>query len=72
LTDQITFKCKKCAAPRAIDKNNPPGDDDDLLCRGCGTSFGRFGDVKAQMMEIAKHEVEAMTKQALGLKPKWK
>lgn len=50
----------------------PPDDADHLFCSGCGHDFGTFGDVKAATLELAKLEVERITKDILGAKPKWK
>ena len=59
-TDRITFKCNRCGHPLQVDKNAMPKDDDIVVCRGCGQSFGTYAEVKKGIVALGKREVERL------------
>jgi len=68
--DQITikFECLKCGGT-VLERPDDYTDDSIAKCKSCGQEFGRFGDVKAKAMDVAKAEVRAHFKNPFkGLK----
>ena len=71
-SDKITFKCTACEHPVSIDDDNPPGDNDMLKCFGCGIELGRYAELKGKLIELAKAEVDRVTKEYFGKGVTWK
>lgn len=72
--DSIAFRCEACGTTLGIDESNPPGDGDMYSCNGCGREIGKFGDVKAAMIQAAKDELDKIVSDAFGkpIKLDWK
>ncbi|CAL8972750.1 hypothetical protein RHODGE_RHODGE_00996 [Rhodoplanes serenus] len=58
--DRLTFHCVDCKHPVVVDGDNPPNDDDILVCQGCGRAFGTYAGVKQAMIEAGKREINEM------------
>lgn len=72
MTDRITFNCTTCGATIMVDESNMPGDDEMFHCSGCGREIGKFGVVKAAMIEAGKSEIDKLVEGAFGKKPDWR
>lgn len=72
-TDHISFKCAQCGSSDFILPNQPPKDDDIIICNGCKREIGRFDDIRDAMTTAAKAEVDKIVGKAFGkgVKPKW-
>jgi hypothetical protein len=70
-TDRISFACTQCGSNDFIWPNQPPKDDDIIVCNGCKREIGRFDAIKAATMEAAKAEVDKITANIFGKKPTW-
>ncbi|VCU58252.1 hypothetical protein EPIB1_1150 [Tritonibacter mobilis] len=72
MSDEIkfTFSCKSCGVdPATLELPDDYTDDDIAKCKACGTEFGRYGDIKAKMMDMAREEISAKFRDAFkGLK----
>jgi transcription elongation factor Elf1 len=70
--DQITatFTCPKCG-PTSLHLPDEYTDDSIASCNICGQEFGRYGDIKEKVIDMAKAEVDKIVESALGAKPKW-
>ncbi len=67
----VTFECPKCGGS-VLELPDNHTDDSIAKCKGCGVSFGRWGDIKAQATLLAKEHVRDSFKSAFkGLKG-WK
>ena len=66
----ITFQCMNCgASPATLELPDNPTDHDIAKCKSCGFQFGKYGDIKAKAMDVAKAEVNMMIEDAFkGLK----
>ncbi len=65
--DKITFKCNSCGSTTFIHPSDPKPDDV-ITCNGCGAT-GRYGDVQAAAIRLAKdHVQEALGDAFKGLK----
>ena len=75
ISDQIklTFSCGACGVdPATLELSDDYTDDSIAKCKACGVEFGRYGDIKAKSMGMAKAEVSKMFRDAFkGLKG-WK
>lgn len=70
--DQFTFKCTTCDATLTMDESNPPDDDADFSCSGCGRVIGKWSVVRQALIDASKAKVDAMFKDAFGVKPTWR
>lgn len=42
MPDQTSLKCTDCGSETFVLPNNPPHDDDDVTCAGCGKKLGTY------------------------------
>jgi len=62
----LTYECKVCGAkPATLELPDGHTDDSIAHCKGCGAELGRYGDIKAKAMQMAKAEVTRMIKRGL-------
>ena len=67
----VTFECPKCGGT-ILELPDDHTDDSIATCKGCGVSFGRWGDIKAQATKLAKgHAIDQLKATFKGLKG-WK
>lgn len=69
-SDSISLICKQCGSRIFIYPNNPPKDDDIIVCAGCQREIGRFDAVRAAAVKAAKVEGERIIMKTLRSKPK--
>jgi len=70
MTDKInvTFDCPRCHGS-IIELPDNSTDDSVAKCKGCGVSFGRFGDIKAKATKVAADEIKQVARNAFkGIK----
>lgn len=70
--DRFTFSCTECGSGDFIYPNQPPHDDDIIVCAGCKREVGRFDVIRAATMKASKAEVDKLAMKILGKKPKWR
>lgn len=64
----ITFKCPECGGT-VLELPDNYNDDSIATCKSCAVSFGRWGDIEAKGVDVAKAEVNRMIKEAFeGIK----
>ncbi|GAA6196664.1 hypothetical protein NBRC116598_21080 [Pseudophaeobacter arcticus] len=64
-SDYINFSitCPSCGLKSSeIKLPDNPTDDSIARCKGCDIEFGRYGDIKAEAMKLAKDELSGMFK----------
>jgi len=67
MSDHFTakFECMKCGGTLLVLPDNAT-DDSIAKCKSCGQSFGRYGDIKTKVMDMAKSEVANLAKSAFA------
>lgn len=64
MADALSFKCLRCGSSK-FEMPEKPKDSDIVTCAGCGAQ-GRYGQVKAAMVEQAKKHIDDVARKALG------
>lgn len=65
---EVTFTCQECGGT-VLHLPDDYTDDSIAECKSCGTKFGRWGDIKAKAMGLAKDRVTKMFRDSFkGLK----
>ena len=64
MTDSLGFKCLRCGSSK-FEIPEKPKDSDIVRCVGCGAQ-GKYGQVKAAMVEQAKKHIDDIARKALG------
>jgi DNA-directed RNA polymerase subunit RPC12/RpoP len=64
MADTLSFKCTRCGSTK-FEMPEKTNDSDVVKCAGCGAQ-GRYGEVKAVMVEQAKKHIEDVASKALG------
>jgi transcription elongation factor Elf1 len=65
---EVTFDCPKCHGT-VIELPDVYTDDSIAKCKGCGGSFGRYGDIKARAQKVAADAAQKMMRDAFkGMK----
>lgn len=67
-SDSISSGCSKCGSSNFIYPNNPPKDDDIIVCAGCKREVGRFNAVRAAAVKAAKVKGEKIIMKTLRSK----
>lgn len=69
----VTFSCPSCGAdPATLELPDDHTDDSIAHCKGCGVSFGRYGDIKSRAMETARDAAQKMLRDAFKGVKGWK
>ncbi|WP_417495375.1 ECs_2282 family putative zinc-binding protein [Maricaulis sp.] len=66
----VTFECKECGGT-ILTTDDDATDESIVKCKSCGFEFCTYGELKAKSVELAKAEIDKLTKSALGIKPTW-
>ncbi|MEP0323508.1 ECs_2282 family putative zinc-binding protein [Bauldia litoralis] len=56
----VTFECLDCGGT-VLELPDNPTDDSVAVCKTCGRSHGRYGDIKAKGREMALNEARRIT-----------
>lgn len=65
---EVKFTCEQCGGT-VLEIPDDHTDDSIAKCKSCGVEFGRWGDIKAKAIQLAKGEVTSMVENAFkGLK----
>lgn len=73
--DHLTFDltCTNCGQQTKLTfEEEDPTDDSTAKCSECGVEVGRYGDIKAKAMELAKEHASQMFKDAFKDLKGWK
>lgn len=62
--DKMTFKCSACGSTSFLKPDNPKPDDV-IACAGCGAT-GRYADIQAAAVKIAKARLDKLVAEKLG------
>lgn len=57
----VKFTCKKCRGT-VLEIPDNYTDNSIATCKGCGAKVGRWGDIKAESLKLAKSKVESALK----------
>ena len=62
-SSQITIRCGRCGSEQFRLPNSPPQPDDVIECTGCGAT-GRYRDIQADAVRLAKAHMERAVRDA--------